>query len=188
MIKRIAGLAVTTLAVTAGSLGLTTAPAHAVGHDYRGKVVSKINLTTRLVPTTASEAIGSAKPGQRVHLFCKVRGNSVDGNNIWYAYPGANKWVSARYVANIGAAPRWCGSDQKLAIGQTIATLNEHTGPSTAASRVGLLTRGTKVKIACGVYGPRVDGNPRWYWLASSHRWVSARYVANIRAAPDLCS
>lgn len=108
MIKRIAGLGITTLAVTAGTLGLTTASAQAAG-DSNGEVVSKTNLATRSAPTTVARVVGSSEPGTHLALECKKRGPMIDGNNKWYRLPGQHNWVSARYVANIGSPPGWCG-------------------------------------------------------------------------------
>lgn len=112
MIKRIAGVAVATLAVSAGTLGLASTPAQADAGGPEGKVISKIDLTVRSGPSTSAKAVGSVKPGKTIPLGCKVRGTNVDGNNRWYRLPGddsGQEWVSARYVANVGKAPPWCG-------------------------------------------------------------------------------
>lgn len=111
MIKRIAGVAVTTLAVSAGTLGLASAPAQADAGGPEGKVISKIDLNVRSGPSASAKVVGSVKSGKTIPLGCKVRGTNVDGNNRWYRLPGddaGQEWVSARYVANVGAAPDWC--------------------------------------------------------------------------------
>lgn len=185
MIKRIAGLGITVLAVTAGSLALSATPAEAAGHAT-GKVVSKSNLRTQSGPTTAARTLGSSKPGAKIPLACKVRGTSVGGNNIWYRLAGGHKWVSARYVANVGKAPAWCGTGKSYT-GRTTAAVLKHTGPNTKAAKAGTFTKGAKVNITCKVTGPSVRGNNRWYWISGTNRWVPARYVANAGAAPDTC-
>ncbi|MFJ8013308.1 hypothetical protein [Streptomyces sp. NPDC096339] len=83
----------TILALTAGSLvlglvGAGTAVAEdggfrAAGHTT-GKVVSKGPLKVRSKPSTHSRAVGEVRPHSKVDIKCKKRGESVDGNNIWY--------------------------------------------------------------------------------------------------------
>lgn len=53
--------------------------------------------------------MGSVKYGTVVNIFCKTTGDNVDGNNRWYLLTdGTWAWGSARYIENIGAAPRFC--------------------------------------------------------------------------------
>lgn len=83
----------TILALAAGSLvlGLTGAGT-AVAEDggFRiaghttGTVVSKGPLKVRSKPTTHSRAVGEVRPHSKVEIWCKKRGESVGGNNIWY--------------------------------------------------------------------------------------------------------
>ncbi|WP_037835526.1 hypothetical protein [Streptomyces sp. NRRL S-244] len=55
------------------------------GKEYTvGKVVSRGPLKLRSKPTTRSKSVGHVKPDHRVAIVCKVRGESVDGNNVWY--------------------------------------------------------------------------------------------------------
>lgn len=110
MVRRFIGLGVATLAVSAGTLGLTTTPAQAAGKTT-GHVVSTIDLRTRSGSTTAAKVVATSKPGSDLTLRCKARGSTVDGNNLWYRLSGKRRWVSARYVANVGSSPRWCGHD-----------------------------------------------------------------------------
>ncbi|MEU9374329.1 hypothetical protein AB0D94_11230 [Streptomyces sp. NPDC048255] len=95
----------TILALAAGSLVLglvgagvavaddgpkATTPSHetvAGGSEYRsviGKVVSRGPLKIRSKPTTRSESLGEVYPNRTVEIECKKRGESVDGNRIWY--------------------------------------------------------------------------------------------------------
>ncbi|MEW2544877.1 SH3 domain-containing protein [Streptomyces sp. NPDC047002] len=76
---------------------------------YKGRVVARGGLYLRDKPTRGSRVVGLAKYGTVVHIFCKTRGDSVDGNNRWYLLTdGTWAWGSARYIDNIGAVPRWC--------------------------------------------------------------------------------
>ncbi|WP_327279985.1 SH3 domain-containing protein [Streptomyces sp. NBC_01205] len=55
------------------------------GEKYTvGKVVSRGPLRIRSKPTTRSEPVGQVKPDHKVAIVCKVRGEWVDGNNLWY--------------------------------------------------------------------------------------------------------
>ncbi|MFE2292836.1 SH3 domain-containing protein [Streptomyces sp. NPDC059452] len=76
---------------------------------YKGRVIAKPNLLLRDRPTRSSRVVGSVKYGTVVNIFCKTTGDNVDGNNRWYLLTdGTWAWGSARYIENIGAAPRWC--------------------------------------------------------------------------------
>lgn len=76
---------------------------------YKGRVVAKPYLILRDKPTRSSRIVGSVKYGSVVNIFCKTKGDDVDGNNRWYLLTdGTWAWGSARYIENIGSAPRWC--------------------------------------------------------------------------------
>ncbi|MFB6978804.1 SH3 domain-containing protein [Streptomyces scopuliridis] len=72
----------------------------------KGKVVSRTTLSIREEPTSRSAYLGGLRPGTVIPLFCKVRGENVDGNDLWYllgdARPG---YVAARYVENQSPVP-----------------------------------------------------------------------------------
>ncbi|MGW4683843.1 SH3 domain-containing protein [Streptomyces sp. NPDC004244] len=53
-------------------------------HYTVGKVVSRGSLKVRSLPTTDSRSVGEVKSGQKVAILCKVKGQKVDGNDIWY--------------------------------------------------------------------------------------------------------
>jgi uncharacterized protein YraI len=181
---RAAGLV---LATALAGTAVSAVPAHAAESGAEGRVTAKANLSVRFGPTTASRAVGSVRPGQVIPLVCKVRGTSVGGNDLWYALPPTlNEWVSARYVANVGSAPQWCGTDASFR-GRTTAALTQRTGPTRAASSAGSLPRGAAVAIVCKLRGQDVHGNALWYSLTNG-RWVSARYVANVGRAPGWCN
>lgn len=76
---------------------------------YKGRVIAKPYLLLRDRPTRSSKVVGSVKYGTVVNIFCKTTGDNVDGNNRWYLLTdGTWAWGSARYIENIGAAPRYC--------------------------------------------------------------------------------
>ncbi|MFE4367635.1 hypothetical protein ACFRMN_05140 [Streptomyces sp. NPDC056835] len=99
--------AVSSLAVSspAGDLPPTRSAKTPVG-EPKGKVVSRITLSIRAEPTSRSAYLGGLRPGTVIPLFCKVRGENVEGNNLWYllgdARPG---YVAARYVENQSPVP-----------------------------------------------------------------------------------
>ncbi|MGX9884155.1 SH3 domain-containing protein [Streptomyces sp. NPDC002276] len=75
---------------------------------YRG-VVTASELALRSRPDRGSRIIRYAYRGERVSIFCKTSGSNVQGNHLWYLLTdGTWAWGSARYIDNIGPAPRWC--------------------------------------------------------------------------------
>jgi uncharacterized protein YraI len=167
----------------------TAAPAHASHASYEGKVTASTSLNVRSAPTGASTKVGSLKSGTKINIQCKVFGPSVGGNSLWYKLANGN-WVTARYVSNIGAAPRFCG-DGKEYVGKVSASksLAIRSGPNTANLKVSSAPRGMELAIVCKVDSQKVDGNPRWYQLTGDGggQWVSARYVTNVGSAPPYC-
>lgn len=107
-----------TLAVGAAScalvgafLGAPAAAASPAGedHHYRGVVTADSGLWLHARPDRDSRRIGFLQPGEIVSIRCAVRGDSVRGNPLWYLLTdGTWAWASARYIDNIGPAPRWC--------------------------------------------------------------------------------
>ncbi|MEV7883566.1 SH3 domain-containing protein [Streptomyces sp. NPDC002817] len=75
---------------------------------YKG-VVTASTLRLRSKPTTGSQVIRYAYQGEIVSIFCKTGGQNIDGNHLWYLLTdGTWAWGAARYIDNIGPAPRWC--------------------------------------------------------------------------------
>ncbi|MFJ2606130.1 SH3 domain-containing protein [Streptomyces sp. NPDC091279] len=75
---------------------------------YRG-VVTAEELLLRSRPDRGSRVIRVAHRGERVWIDCKTPGQRVDGNPLWYLLTdGTWAWGSARFIDNIGPAPRWC--------------------------------------------------------------------------------
>ncbi|MGW6307712.1 SH3 domain-containing protein [Streptomyces niveus] len=81
----------------------------AAAREYKGRVIARSGLLLRDRPTRSSRVIGTAAYGQIVHIFCKTRGDNVNGNDRWYLLTDGNwAWGSAAYIENIGQPPRWC--------------------------------------------------------------------------------
>jgi len=82
------------------------------GHDNQGRfrgVVTANELLLRSAPNRGSQVIRVAHRGERVSIFCKTSGQSVQGNRTWYLLTdGTWAWGSARYIDTVGTPPRWC--------------------------------------------------------------------------------
>ncbi|MBA2944506.1 SH3 domain-containing protein [Streptomyces himalayensis] len=112
-----ARLAVVAAAAALSALAVGT-PAHAANGDndadeaygtYQGRVTARTGLLLRDSPTRGGRVLRSEPYGAIVSIFCKTAGDRVDGNNRWYLLTdGTWAWGSARYIDNIGKAPRWC--------------------------------------------------------------------------------
>jgi uncharacterized protein YgiM (DUF1202 family) len=75
---------------------------------YKG-VVTANTLALRSAPNRGSQIIRHAHKGDIVSIFCKTGGETVKGNPLWYLLTdGTWAWGAARYIDNIGPAPRWC--------------------------------------------------------------------------------
>ncbi|MEV0486559.1 SH3 domain-containing protein [Streptomyces sp. NPDC050508] len=75
---------------------------------YHG-IVTAGQLALRSRPDRGSRIIRYAYRGEHVEIFCKTNGSNVQGNHLWYLLTdGTWAWGSARYIDNIGPAPRWC--------------------------------------------------------------------------------
>ncbi|MFF4473143.1 SH3 domain-containing protein [Streptomyces sp. NPDC001599] len=75
---------------------------------YRG-VVTADRLALRTSPSRGADVIRYARRGEVVSIYCKTPGSKVGGNPLWYLLTdGTWAWGAARYIDNIGPAPRWC--------------------------------------------------------------------------------
>lgn len=177
----------TTIATALAGIGLGASSATAASTIATGRVTVN-GLVAHHVPTTAAPRVGSYQRGTRLGLNCKVHGPSVGGNDIWYSLHFSDfRWVSARYVANVGAAPRWCGDGLTRHGRVTTSALTRREGPSLASRREGTVSRGTRVSVVCHVPGLKRDGVTSWYEL-SNGSWISARYVSALDGRPALCA
>lgn len=162
--------AAATLALGSSLLTATT-PAEAATMYY-GQVTSK-TLTVRTAPS-----LRAAKDGyfgkEQIMLVCKVRGESVRGNDIWYKVPiqGVG-FVSARYVRNVGNAPRWCTGNRVPV--KALVNIPVRKAPLTAAAQVRTVRKGSTITAVCAVPSQQKNG-PQWYYLGDG-RWISSKYL-----------
>ncbi len=70
-----------------------------------GKTTTRVAVRTGA--STLDRSVGSLATGSKIKIVCKVTGPAVGGNKLWY-YTEQNRWVSARYVKNVGDAPHYC--------------------------------------------------------------------------------
>ncbi|MCL8015662.1 SH3 domain-containing protein [Streptomyces sp. AS02] len=74
----------------------------------KGRVTAD-RLLLRSAPNRGSRVIGAVHRGDVVRIFCRTPGQRVDGNPLWYLLSdGTWAWGSARFIDDLGAAPRWC--------------------------------------------------------------------------------
>lgn len=82
------------------------------GGDERlsqGVVTANGGLLLRSAPNRSSQVIRVAAQGEIVSIFCRTKGENVQGNRQWYLLTdGTWAWGSARYIDPIGSPPRWC--------------------------------------------------------------------------------
>ncbi|MGW7021371.1 hypothetical protein OG754_13515 [Streptomyces decoyicus] len=76
---------------------------------HEARVVAEEGLVLRAGPSTQYRAIGSEEYGTVVGIVCRVKGESIEGNPVWYKLGDASYvWSSARDIVNDGEEPRWC--------------------------------------------------------------------------------
>lgn len=181
---------VTAFAMIAATLGtgLAASPAEAAT-GYVGRVDADLGLAAHYVPTAAAPKYGGYGDGTRIDLVCKVHGVSIGGNDLWYLVRGSQRrWVSARYVDNIGSAPRFCGDGRRSSGRVKTARLSRREAPTVRAAKDGVLLRNARVSIVCWVDGlGEGAGDTRWYQLASGS-WVSADFVGPTKPRVELCA
>lgn len=168
-----AGIAIVAMAATAGTAEAAT--------TYKGKVTATGGIKVRTAPTTHAGIKGTIAKGTTITIDCKVPATKVDGNRLWYALTGNKGWVSARYVANIGTAPKYCpAADTEHGDGRTTAVVNLRSGPHFNDVKTGTLAAGTRVAAVCYVKSSAgVGGNYQWY-LLTNNSWVTAAYVKRL--------
>ncbi|OEJ21896.1 hypothetical protein AR457_38800 [Streptomyces agglomeratus] len=79
----------------------------AAAYTKYGRVIARTGVKIRSRATTYSGVLGSFHSGAKIALACKVYGQNVDGNHIWYKLDHRSGWVTARYVKNLDYIP-WC--------------------------------------------------------------------------------
>ena len=132
-----------------------------------GKTTEQLNV--RKGSSTKYAKIGSLSKGAKVEIVSKL-------SNGWYKikYKGTYGYVSGAYVKLDSEQPK-PGEDEKIiATGKTtVSSLNVRSGPSSNYSKLGILTKGTKVEV-----GERYSNG--WYKIKykGSYGYVSGAYVS----------
>nr|WP_240930269.1 SH3 domain-containing protein [Streptomyces coryli] len=125
----------TTAAVAAGAIAfgalaatpVMAAPAAAPegmktwSDEARGVVTGYNGIAVRARPSLNSEKIGRYGRSHIANIVCKVAGQDVAGNGIWFKVrkhddPSRHGFIAARYVKNVDYVPycehhRWGGGD-----------------------------------------------------------------------------
>ncbi|MEU9120357.1 hypothetical protein AB0C96_10930 [Streptomyces sp. NPDC048506] len=79
------------------------------GTTYEGRVVARSGLVVRSGPSKHYRALGSKQYGTVVGITCRVKGQRVQGNPVWYKLSDATyAWSSERDIVSNGERPRWC--------------------------------------------------------------------------------
>ncbi len=87
----------------------TPATADAAAAKFSGRVIARIGLKARQEPRLGSPVVALLQYQQVIGIDCKVNGDDVGGNKLWYRLAGyKSAYAAARYVTNIGAVPGWC--------------------------------------------------------------------------------
>ncbi|NDZ81362.1 SH3 domain-containing protein [Streptomyces sp. SID10853] len=114
------------MALTAGAMAVGVAAGPALASDssnsvatykgqvtsaatayYKGRVITKAGVLVRSGPSQRYRVVGSYSYNSIIPIVCKVRGQNVSGNILWYKTAKGN-FVSARWVSNVGAIPPYC--------------------------------------------------------------------------------
>jgi hypothetical protein len=133
---RMAVIAAVAAVALIGGTGMTMAQASSSALA-KGKLIQ--DSWSYSYATKASKKLFPFKKGTPVFISCKLNAVPVGGNPRWYLlgddYNGTN-WLPARYVRNLGAAPKVCDATQKLAFGRVVARRSAGTSPGTSSPTV----------------------------------------------------
>jgi hypothetical protein len=113
-----AALALAAAVTPAGAAPAAPAPAvpaaptgddHDRHEHYKGRVVARGGLLLRDSPSRGSRVLRKEHYGAIVSIYCKTRGDHVEGNPLWYLLTdGTWAWGAAHYIDNIGKVPHYC--------------------------------------------------------------------------------
>ncbi|MEU5212528.1 SH3 domain-containing protein [Streptomyces sp. NPDC020742] len=74
-----------------------------------GRVVARDGLVVRTGPSTDYRPLGSKRYGTVVGIVCRLNGQRLKGNPVWYKLTDSSyAWSSADGIAHDGAEPDWC--------------------------------------------------------------------------------
>lgn len=168
-------------AAVALSAGMFAAaqPAHA-GTGSFGTVTAR-TLVGRLAPTTRATRIPVAettvlRKGVSVALVCKVHGQTVAGNDLWYQVfsPSTDAWISARYVRNKGTV-RWCtGNNQPVTTTKAVVV---RQAPSTNSPVIRTVKKGVRMTAVCMV--PNNDRHKLGWYYTTDGNWIHGAGVTS---------
>ena len=116
---------------------------------FAGRVVASRGLSVRGTPSSHSTRVGLLPAGKRITINCKVSGTDVGGNRWWYLLLGNGEttWVAARYVANVGPAPRLCDHLTTTFRARTTSPVNVREGAHYLDARTGSMAAGTTASM-----------------------------------------
>jgi hypothetical protein len=122
--------------------------------------------------------------GEALHLYCRVKATSVEGNRNWYLVvaEGDANWVSGRYL-ELHRKVKSCARDGIDATATKKAGLFQ--GASRDDLRIGTLQSGSKLVVRCYT-GRRVAGDPtmrRWVFTEKAN-WVPFSAVRTGKKIP----
>ena len=161
----------------AGVAAVAAGAAPAQAQSYTGTVTGENGVNVRSAPSIHSESTTGLEKGETVVLECKMRGTSVGDNEVWYAIHGGTEWVTARYVDNVGTAPKWCPqADTETATANVTSDLNVREGPTTADQLVSSVPAGESVEVRCSARSQDIGGDRTWY-ATMTGQWVTGAYV-----------
>jgi hypothetical protein len=82
---------------------------HSDNQRFSRGIVTASSLALRSAPTRGSQVIRYASRGEILSIFCKTRGEDVQGDPVWYQIADDIwAWGAARYIDIVGRTPRWC--------------------------------------------------------------------------------
>lgn len=153
--------------------------------EHYGRVTANSGLRARNKPSVSAGSLTTLPSGYVVSIDCKIDGEDVDGNNIWYFTDYG--WLSARYVANVGDPPDSCGPiGFEPYSGQALTGLNARSGPGTSHAVTRVLAKGDSFIVDCKRVGETILGNEYWYRTEDGD-WVSAAWVYDFSSFPGDC-
>ncbi|MFI0980002.1 hypothetical protein ACH4SP_23730 [Streptomyces sp. NPDC021093] len=127
---------VTSVAAPQAAESVQAVSAVAARHGVGGRVTSRTGQIVRSHPTTHSANIGSYRAHAIVRIACKVRGQNVGGNSIWFKLWDRSGWMSAKYVDNFSYVG-WCGHHRAATSALTPAELAAPASPADPAGPKG---------------------------------------------------
>ncbi|MCC3764378.1 sporangiospore maturation cell wall hydrolase GsmA [Glycomyces sp. TRM65418] len=184
------------LVLAAGAILVGAAPSQA---KITGAIITTEGgtLNVRSGPATDQKTVGTLANRANPEVFCKVRGEEIDGHvrtsSTWLRI-GKDRWISEAYVTWSPSQPvPWCSAASKAATEARVTTaggeLNVRSAASSGASRQGGHPNGAIVGVECQVWGQQVDGTAGktgvWYKIGDK-RYVSAAYIKWTAGVPWL--